>query len=362
MKVVKKVLSIIAWVLIGIIIIYNIYNFVSIRVFKNELPTVGGYAQLKVISGSMEPTIDIGDMIVINTKYSDYKEKDIITFKDAKGSYVTHRIIEITKDGYATKGDNNNSIDQGYITNDDIVGKFVFRIKFLGVILDSFQNPITMILIMIMGIILCFLISTDKDGIPKDITKEKEFIEFLEAKRKSEKNIKKAAEKTKESNSKTNSKKPSTKSTSKKKEETDKQKEKTPKKNVSETNTTSPKKKSNRSSEKDNKTTTKKTKPKETSTKTTKSKKAAKESKKATISKAKKEENKKTTRTTSNKKKSSNATEKDEKTVTKKSTTKIVETKEISGESKKVPNTKKNTKKISKPKIQDTKVNPSLEK
>ena len=201
MKVIKKSLSIIIWALLGLIIIYNIYNYASIKIFNKDITTINGYASLKVVSGSMEPTISVGDMIIINTKVDEYKKEDIITFKDAKGSYVTHRIIEIIDEGYVTKGDNNDSIDQGYITDKDIIGKYVTRIRFIGVILESFQNPITMILILTMGIIICFLISTDKNGIPKDITEEdKEFIKFLEAKKMVEKTTKQ--EKTKQKSKK----------------------------------------------------------------------------------------------------------------------------------------------------------------
>lgn len=189
MKYIKKIISIIIMSFLLIVLSFNIFNFVSIKLLKNDLPTINGYAMLEVVSGSMEPIISIGDMVIIDTKVNDYKVKDIVTFKDVNSSFVTHRIIEITDEGFLTKGDANNKED-GIIPKDKIVGKYIFKIDNVGAIMKSMRSPFNLFLILITGILMCILVSTDAKGNPILDEEQKEYFEFLEYKNKKEKNIK----------------------------------------------------------------------------------------------------------------------------------------------------------------------------
>ncbi len=82
-----------------------------------------------VYSESMEPTIMTNDgFILVSSKT--YKVGDIITFKPRvlEQPFVTHRIIDITKDGkFITKGDNNVMTDQQggepLIQQSQVIGK-----------------------------------------------------------------------------------------------------------------------------------------------------------------------------------------------------------------------------------------------
>ena len=191
MKVVKKILIIILTIVLTIVLSFNLYNFISINILHKDLADINGYAILEVVSGSMEPTIKIGDLIIINTKEKDYKKDDIVTFYDVNGSFVTHRIISINDKVMVTKGDNNNTIDEE-ISVDNIVGEYVLKINGGGKILSSFKNPFVMVMILLIGVLACFLISTDKDGNPILTDEEKEFMEFKEYKKnKSKKSSKK---------------------------------------------------------------------------------------------------------------------------------------------------------------------------
>lgn len=165
MKRIKKIVFVILSILLGLVLAFNIYNFISIKVMHKDLASINGYAMLEVVSGSMEPTIYKGDIIIINTKDKDYKENDIITFRGKEGEFVTHRIIEIDDKTMITKGDNNNSEDDPIKTS-SIVGKYVTKINGGGRILSSFKNPFTMVMIFIIGLLGCVLLSTDSDGKP----------------------------------------------------------------------------------------------------------------------------------------------------------------------------------------------------
>jgi len=76
LKRIKKVVSKVSSILIIILLTISLYNFVSIKLLKKDLVEVFGYAMLEVVSGSMEPTIGVGDLIIINTNYKNLKKDD----------------------------------------------------------------------------------------------------------------------------------------------------------------------------------------------------------------------------------------------------------------------------------------------
>jgi len=232
LKKVKKVLFIIITLILVLVLAFNIYNFVSIKILKKDFASIKGYAILEVVSGSMEPTIKVGDLIVIDTKVQKYKEQDIVTFRDVNGSFVTHRIISLDKDKMITKGDNNNTKDEALSTK-NIVGKYVFKISGVGLILSSLKSPFVLVMVLLIGILVCYLISTDKNGKPLLEDDElNEFIEFQKSKeeKKDVKNKKEKLEdkkKTLKKESDSNIKKPKT---SKKEENKSESKKSTAKK------------------------------------------------------------------------------------------------------------------------------------
>ena len=181
MKIVKKIIFIIITIILCLVLAFNLYNFISLKILKKDLPTIGGYAVLEVATGSMEPTLKVGDLIIINTKEKNYQSKDIITFYDVNGSFVTHRLVSIKGDKMITKGDANNTEDEE-LTSKNIVGKYIFKIAGLGILLKSLRSPFTSIMILIIGILICWLVSTDKNGELILDEEEKEFEKFLELK------------------------------------------------------------------------------------------------------------------------------------------------------------------------------------
>ena len=185
MKIIKRLfLTIVVLLLVGLLL-FNVYNFINIKVLKKDLTSVFGYSLLEVVSGSMEPTIHVGDLILIDTKDSAYHVNDIVTFKDVNGDFVTHRILHIEEGEMITKGDNNNTEDSAMSTK-DIVGKYLFRIPNAGKVMASFKTPFVMGMVLVIGVLICFLVSTDKNGNPILTENEKEMKEFQEYQKKKE--------------------------------------------------------------------------------------------------------------------------------------------------------------------------------
>jgi signal peptidase len=96
---------------------------------------------LVVLSGSMQPTLHAGDVIVtVETPVHSLEVNDIITYHspDNIKSLMTHRIVNIISDSqtlaFQTKGDANEDPDQYVVSPKQIVGRMVFIIPYIGYI------------------------------------------------------------------------------------------------------------------------------------------------------------------------------------------------------------------------------------
>lgn len=149
-----------------IILIIVSYCYAQLKVLGKEHIEFCGYTIFQVITGSMEDTIKIKDIVIVKLT-DDVKENDIITYK-SNGNFVTHRIISIDGDQIVTKGDANNSKDDP-ITKGDVVGKVVYIIANVAVWTQVLTTPqvIIAILVTIVAIWLLFIRPKD-DKKPKD--------------------------------------------------------------------------------------------------------------------------------------------------------------------------------------------------
>lgn len=160
------------------LIIKIIYNIVfvlllvsSLFVILTSYDIIKGYNFYVVMSGSMEPTIHTGSIIAVN-KQEEYNKEDIITVKmknDPNQTY-THRIVEVTEEGYQTKGDANESVDPDIATEELVIGKTIFNLPLLGYIAHFAKQPTGFIL---MIIVPCVIIIASEINNIKDFIKEK---------------------------------------------------------------------------------------------------------------------------------------------------------------------------------------------
>lgn len=112
-----------------------------------------GYRSYLVQSGSMEPNIQIGD-VVITHKQPVYYVGDAVTFNSSETNrVVTHRIAEVKEEPWGqfiTKGDANREEDEAQISVNDIIGKVILVIPKLGWLINFSQSvPGLIILILI---------------------------------------------------------------------------------------------------------------------------------------------------------------------------------------------------------------------
>lgn len=102
---------------------------------KSPLEEIFPISFFQIQSGSMMPQIQVGEVVVL-LKKKQYKENEIITYQVDNSYFITHRIVEITKEGYITKGDFNNTEDEITVTLEQIQGKVIFHSKILGKIIE----------------------------------------------------------------------------------------------------------------------------------------------------------------------------------------------------------------------------------
>lgn len=110
------------------------------------LPIPGGVSVKIVKSGSMEPAIQTGSIVVLRPAAS-YAVGDIITFGEDSKLRVptTHRIVAIEGEGSAmqfrTKGDANEEADPQLVPRASVLGKVYGWVPYAGYVIDFARTP-----------------------------------------------------------------------------------------------------------------------------------------------------------------------------------------------------------------------------
>jgi signal peptidase len=148
-------------------IFYGLFILLLLAVaalFLATLLPIPGNVEVKIVkSGSMEPAIKTGSVVVVKPAGA-YAEGDVITFGQERGEQIptTHRIVSVvtenaerrglnadsTRNGeagqvfYLTKGDANEEADNVRIAASEVVGKVIFTVPYAGYVLDFARKPI----------------------------------------------------------------------------------------------------------------------------------------------------------------------------------------------------------------------------
>ena len=160
-----KFLKTIYYIFIAFVVI------IALLLISSAFPIPGNFKAMTVLSGSMEPAIKMGSVVIVKPM-DDYKIGDIITFGKTK-TPTTHRIhdIRITEGSpsYATKGDANDTPDTKEILQRDIIGKVLFSVPYAGYVVTFAQKPIGFMLIIVVPV--TFIIYDEFRKVWKEIKK-----------------------------------------------------------------------------------------------------------------------------------------------------------------------------------------------
>lgn len=146
MKVIETILSIFITAILSLLVcIFLITRLLNVEPFI-------------VLSGSMEPAIPTGSIVLADKNSSDINIGDIIAFNKGDIS-VTHRVSGIDEDGnFITKGDANETADPAPVAREQVIGKCLYTIPFLGYVASYLRTPAG--IAVFIGMIAIYLVIT----------------------------------------------------------------------------------------------------------------------------------------------------------------------------------------------------------
>jgi signal peptidase I len=162
-----RALSVTVSVLVSLVAVLTIAIALGSRTSADGQRVVFGHPVMTIISGSMTPTIAVGDIVVdapvTAAQASDLHVGQIISFRAAPGSpeFITHRIVAVRVAGgvvsYITKGDANNSADSTPRPASDVIGLYDFSIPRGGYVLVAMHTP--RVLVMLLASALLWIVA-----------------------------------------------------------------------------------------------------------------------------------------------------------------------------------------------------------
>lgn len=182
--------KIVGGILTAIIILALIFCVVLVvQVKTSKKPFLFGYATYVIVSGSMEPELHVGDVILIKkvNGIEELKVGDTITYFGKEGDFagktVTHRIVRIEGNTIVTKGISQQSVKEDpAITYNDVIGKYAKTSSFLTAVYTAFTSKYGFLFIIFIPLLILLFVQVinfirackmDKDGkMPKDKTEE----------------------------------------------------------------------------------------------------------------------------------------------------------------------------------------------
>lgn len=167
MKALKRGATIlVSMILWAVILLAALFSFTTLATRdNNHVANLAGFTPLSVMSDSMSPTFNAGDLIIIRKcTPATLEEGDIITFHaiiNNEFALNTHRIAEIQNQNgarsYVTKGDNNVIADTHIIADGDIVGKYVGRLPYFGKVVQFLSSSTGFLLVIVLPLLLFFV-------------------------------------------------------------------------------------------------------------------------------------------------------------------------------------------------------------
>jgi len=166
-----KIFKVIYSIFVAFIVVIALLLIVSV------FPITGNIKFMVVQSESMVPAIKMGSVVMV-MPVKEYKIGDVIAFGPMSKTKAptSHRIYDIkTTDGvvsYITKGDANKGPDPREVKKEDIIGKILFSVPYIGYAINFAKKPVGFALIIIVPALL--IIFDEVKNIVKEVKKDKQ--------------------------------------------------------------------------------------------------------------------------------------------------------------------------------------------
>ena len=107
-----------------------------------------------VLSGSMEPALSPGDVVIVDAS-GPVEVGDVITYRTGANTVpTTHRVVGVVDGGYETKGDANENADAGLIGPEAVIGRVVLTIPVVGHVILWANTPVGYVTFVVAPLVL----------------------------------------------------------------------------------------------------------------------------------------------------------------------------------------------------------------
>lgn len=140
-------------------------------------PRLLGWEGVIVLSGSMEPDLDVGGLAFVDPSVAanEISAGDVISFRSPSGQRVTHRVVEVIGSGatvsFRTKGDANDDPDPQLVSSRDLMGQVRFDFPYAGYVAERLRERVWFYLVL--GVPAALLISNELVSIARELRRRK---------------------------------------------------------------------------------------------------------------------------------------------------------------------------------------------
>jgi len=167
--------------LIVLVVCISQGSFVASAFALNTYPE---YPVMVVVSGSMIPTLEIGDLIIVRgvdpkeitvdtvivfydpTNYKQLLDLNVLTATGAR--LIVHRVYGLEQKGdeiyFKTKGDHNPAPDPWLVPRNYVVGVVIARIPYVGIVVMKLREPLGRSIIIILILVLVIYMFIEAGG------------------------------------------------------------------------------------------------------------------------------------------------------------------------------------------------------
>jgi signal peptidase len=135
--------------LVSLLVGLRVYSWNAQSLGGNQLPMPFGYGLSVVLSGSMEPALNVNDLVLIQ-ETQDLQVGDVVVYQSGT-ELIIHRVIALEGENLVTQGDANQIPDQA-ITLDQVKGKLVGHVPKVGAVVRVLKRPWVILLILVVAL------------------------------------------------------------------------------------------------------------------------------------------------------------------------------------------------------------------
>lgn len=145
----KTILRIFLLALVALIVGTNVYHINAEKLGGNPVPMPFGFGTAVVLSGSMEPELSVGDLIIIAERES-YAVGEVVVFCEGRTA-VVHRIVAQDEESFTTRGDANGKDDKP-IPKGNVKGEVVLVIPLVGYVVNVVKSPLGTVAVLALAV------------------------------------------------------------------------------------------------------------------------------------------------------------------------------------------------------------------